>query len=297
MGRARGSIEGTQLPYEMIWEAAKVSQGEVTYDPGQRRSPLRLRSARTYFGFELDADERAIDSFPADQADDARRLLAQAMASGAAYHRDAKENRNRIRELREIHRRSGGATREASEAELTDYFMRRLERIGAYSQFMDADLKLDADEWAPREERKRLLALPSTIELGGDEYPLDYALEDGEAVVRARIPEKVLWQLDENQLPEVDRPLRWTVLRGKREAIRAASLEEARELASRPRAELRSEGLLVEEPSHRTGISGARKTPSKGGKPKRGGKQEKEGRSESRGNRRRQRNKKRGGRD
>ncbi|CAN5834987.1 hypothetical protein BH23GEM6_BH23GEM6_17320 [soil metagenome] len=296
-GRARGSIEGTQLPHDMIWEAAAVSGGEVTYDPGQRRSPLRLRSARTYFGFELDSDERAIDSFPPDQADEARRLLSQAMASGVAYHRAAKENRLRIRELREIHRRSGAATREAGEGELTDYFIRRLEGVRSYSEFMDADLELDADEWAPRAERKRLMALPSTIELEGDEYPLDYAMEDGEAVVRARIPEKVLWQLDENQLPDMDRPLRWTVLRGKREAIRAASLEEARELASRPRAELRSEGLLIEEPSSRTGPSGARKGPRKGVKSKGRGKKESEGRSESRGSRRRQRHKKRGGRD
>jgi hypothetical protein len=43
-GRARGSIEGTQLPYELVWQHASEA-GELVYDPGHRRAPLRL-SAR-----------------------------------------------------------------------------------------------------------------------------------------------------------------------------------------------------------------------------------------------------------
>jgi hypothetical protein len=36
--------------------------------------------------------------------------------------------------------------------------------------------------------------------------------------------------LEDEDVPELDRPLRWTVLRGKREALRAESLSEAREM-------------------------------------------------------------------
>jgi hypothetical protein len=129
--------------------------------------------------------------------------------------------------------------------------------------------------------------------------------------VRARIPEKALWQIDEDDLPTLDRPLHWTVLRGKREAIRATTLGEARELAARPRAELRSEGLLTETEPPRKGSrgssggkggrKGAGKGPGKGPRPggHSGAKGTKnpEGRSESRGNRRRQRNRKKGGHD
>jgi ATP-dependent helicase HrpA len=317
-GRARGSIEGTQLPYDMIWEEARVEEGEITYDPGHKRAPLRLRSARTYNGFELDSEERAIDGFPDTHAEDARRALATAMAAGAAYHPDTRGNRDAFRELREVHRRSAGATRDVTESDLTDYFLRRLADVSSYSEFLETGLKVEPDEWAPAAERERLLALPSTVEIAGDEYPLDYAIENGEGVARARIPEKVLWRLEEDDLPTLDRPLRWTVLRGKREAIRATSLEEARELAARPRAELRSEGLLVEEsrsgksgPGRKGGRNGKRggggaggKTRSEGPRGKGGKKQTeqrpragKDQRSESRGKRRRQRNRGRNGRD
>src|SRR5690606_9103833 len=56
-GRTRGSIEGTQIPYELVWESAKIEEGEVVYDPGYKREPLRMRRVRRYHGFELDADE------------------------------------------------------------------------------------------------------------------------------------------------------------------------------------------------------------------------------------------------
>ena len=65
-------------------------------------------------------------------------------------------------------------------------------------------LAIDPDEWIPAGERKRWAALPDTIELKGEEYPLDYAVEDGVGVVRARIPEKVLPRLDEASLPALD---------------------------------------------------------------------------------------------
>jgi hypothetical protein len=284
-GRARGSIEGTQIPFDMIWENAEIGEGELVYDPGHRPAPLRLRRTRTYHGFELDSDEVAVGIFPAGREEEARRALAEAMAAGAAYHRDVRANRAVVRELREVYRRSGGTSREATESELTRYFLERLKDVGSYDEFMETDLAVDPEAFAPAAERRRLLALPDTIELNGEEYPLDYAVEDGRAIARARIPERAVWGLHESDVPAVDRPVHWTVLRGKREAIRAATLEEAKELASRPRAELRREGRLAEEEPRRGKRSG-----------RAGGarKQEKPDRSESRGRRRRERG--RGGR-
>ena len=243
-GRARGSIEGTQLPYELLWENASEGEVEIVYDPGHKRTPIRARRVKSYQGFELDYEELPVTEFTADVAEAARDALATAMAAGGAYHRDVRENRARVRELREVYRRSGGTTREASESALRDHFRAKLGEVSSYSEFMETDLSLNPDEWTPRGERERWLALPDTVTLLGDEYPLDYAVEDGAAVVRARIPEKLLPQLEEDDLPVLDRPLQWTVLRGKREAIRAATLEEARELAARPRVELRQEGKL-----------------------------------------------------
>jgi ATP-dependent helicase HrpA len=263
-GRARGSIEGTQLPYELVWQHAEVEAGELVYDPGHRRAPLRLSRSRSYHGFELESEEAAIEEFPEGREEEARRVLAEAMAAGAAYQRATKQNREVFRELREVYRRSGGTTREASQAALAEHFAERLRDARSYSDFMETDLRLDADAWVPREERARWRALPDTVELGGDDYPLDYALEDDLAVVRVRIPEKAIWQLREDELPVLDRPLRWTVLRGKREAVRADTLEEARELAAQPRVALRSAGLLEREETGRQ-QAGRRSAAAEGG--------------------------------
>ncbi|MBW3630957.1 MAG: DEAD/DEAH box helicase [Gemmatimonadetes bacterium] len=302
-GRTRGSIEGTQIPHDLIWEYATMSEAELVYDPGQRRAPLRLRTTRTYHGFDLESEEVGVDQFPAGMEETARAALAEAMAAGSAYHRASRENRTVFRELREVYRRSGGQTREMNESALAEHFRERLASVGSYSEFMDMDLTLDANEWVPAEERQRWMALPSTVQIRGEEYPLDYHVEEEVGIVRARIPEKALWELEETDVPVLDRALHWTVLRGKREAIRATSLEEAKELASRPRAELRREGRLSEEtplrgkrpersgkrrgpPSakgHGSGGDGERRPGGGGRGPRKGGE------SESRGNRRRHR--------
>lgn len=238
-GRDRGSIEGTQIPYEMLWENAHVDEGEIVYDPGHRRAPLRLRKVRNYHGFELDADEQPVDLFPEGSAERARRALAEAMAAGAAYHPSVRANRETFRILREVYRRSGGRTATLDEESLARYFEEKLAGVSSYEEFLQTDLLLDPDAFVAPEEREHWLALPDTIVLNGTAYPLDYAVEEGVGFVRARIPEKMLWQLDAERLPELDRPLHWTVLRGKKGAVRASSLEEARELSTMTGTQLR----------------------------------------------------------
>ncbi|MGI9180000.1 MAG: DEAD/DEAH box helicase [Longimicrobiaceae bacterium] len=299
-GRARGSIEGTEIPFDLVWNHAETGEGEIVYEPGHRGAPLRLRRTRTYHGFELEAQEEGIDEFPAGLEEPARRALAEAMAAGAAYHRDARANRTVFRELRDVYRRSGGEAPQVRESELREYFLRRLAGVGSYSEFMEMDLAVDPDELIPAEERKRWEALPDTITLVGDEYPLDYGFEGETPVVRARVPAKLLPQLSEAKLPTLDRPLHWTVLRGKRDAIRAATLEEARQALASDSAEGRRERRRAQraaaeqevgaEPRQREGKRRSSDTPDAGERGRRRGAQDAAGAErESRGRRRRHR--------
>ncbi|MDB4950150.1 MAG: helicase, family [Gemmatimonadetes bacterium] len=243
-GRARGSIDGTQLPYELLLEFAQGGEPEVVYDPEHRRHPLRLRRTRVYHGFELDSEEEAIEAFPPEVADLARRALAEALIAGIAHHPDLGTNRAAMRELREVYRRSGG-TATGGQHGLVDYVAAKLAGAGSYAAFLETPIRVDADELVPRADRERWMALPDTITLHGREFPLDYHMEGDLPVVRARVPDALLQHLDEEDLPTLDRPLRWTVLRGRKEALRADSLDEARLMLdqgpSRPRRD-RGEG-------------------------------------------------------
>ena len=239
-GRARGAIEGTQIPHDLIWKHAEAGEAEVRYHPEHPRAPLRLRRVRSFHSFELEAEESAIDEFPQGLEAEARRALAEAMAARSAYHRSTKANRAAFRLLREVYRRSGGTTQEVSEDFFVEFFLQRLQDVGSYSEFLETDLRIDPDRFVALEERSRWEALPDTITLGGEEYPLDYGFERETPVVRARIPAKLLPHVKEEELPAFDRPLQWTVLRGKQGAIRAATLDEARERVAESRAERRA---------------------------------------------------------
>ena len=58
--------------------------------------------------------------------------------------------------------------------------------------------------------------------------PVDYDVEQGVGVVRLRLKEGQARRLDLGDLPTFDRPVRFTVTRGKHEAVRASSLDELR---------------------------------------------------------------------
>ena len=53
-------------------------------------------------------------------------------------------------------------------------------------------------------------------------------------VARLRLPEKLARTLTEDELPRLDRPVRFTVLRGPRGAVRASTLDELQDILDRP---------------------------------------------------------------
>ena len=176
-----------------------------------------------------------------------------------------------------MYRRSGGQTRRFGLAELTDWYERQLASIKSMDEFRNARLKLNPDEIVPPEVRELYLALPSTTEIRDREVDIDYDVEerDGEKnpVARLRMPEKLARTISEAELPKLDRPLRFVVIRGQRGAIRADSLDELQEILERPWSpdELDDEGerpapLSRDEQSARDLAAARRRRGGRGGK-------------------------------
>jgi hypothetical protein len=104
--------------------------------------------------------------------------------------------------------------------------------------FRSSSLAVDFDSIVRPEDRARWMALPDFVTVRGREVPIDYDVEDIDGarrgVARLRLPEKLARTLAEEEIPALDRPVRFTVLRGPRGAVRAASLGELQEILDRP---------------------------------------------------------------
>ena len=240
MGIPRAAIEGTNIPMAMIRRYAREHEPELTFDANSKRAPLVLRRKVTYHGFELEREVEPIDDVPPDLAAKARRVMAEALARGEARHIAAKNDRVAIEEIRETWRRSGGQTPRLGLDELTAIYEQQLtdQQVGSYSGFRRARLGIDAESIVPRQVRARYLELPDFVEIRGREVPLRYDVEetpDGlRGVVRLTLPEKIARTLSDQELPTLDRPMRFVVTRGARGAARADSLDALREELDRP---------------------------------------------------------------
>src|SRR6476660_8436925 len=62
-GNPRASIEGTQVPYDLLRPFAVVNEGELVYNADSKRSPLALRRRVQYHGFELEREIEPIEAF------------------------------------------------------------------------------------------------------------------------------------------------------------------------------------------------------------------------------------------
>src|SRR5207253_121180 len=83
--------------------------------------------------------------------------------------------------------------------------------------------------------RAALEALPASVHLLGDRIALEYEVGPGGGAVRLRLKEGQARRLRVGDLPSLDRPVRFTVVRGKREAARADSLADLqRQLSGLP---------------------------------------------------------------
>jgi hypothetical protein len=238
-GNPRAGIEGTQIPERLIKRYARRGAPAVEFD--ERRGRGRLIAVRTveYFGFLLERDiEPSPDPFPADLADAARAALVAAVLQGRTPHPDQRVVRRALERCGEYWRRSGGTLAEAATERLSAGLEAQLAGVGRWDEFVARRLTLDTDQIIPADVRTQLDALPSSLHLYGDRVPLDYDIETGGGIVRLRLKEGQARRLRLEDLPTLDRPLRFTVIRGKRPAIQATSIEDMRrQLMELPRTE------------------------------------------------------------
>jgi hypothetical protein len=229
-GVPRASIEGTQIPERAIRRYAQRGPPEVTFERDRRREGLRAIRTVTYFGFVLEREVEPLPSpFPPDLADAARRALVQGLLRGETPHPDQGKLRRALERFGHYWRRSGGTLVQAESARLADQIAAQLAHLRSWDEFIGTRVVLDPDAAIAAAERERLDALPTSVFLYGDRVPLDYEVEQGVGLVRLRLREGQARQLQPRDLPAFDRPVQFTVTRGKHEALRAASLAELRE--------------------------------------------------------------------
>jgi hypothetical protein len=239
----------------LVRRHATSSGATLAWRTSGSRDTLVLTQRVTYHGFELEREEEELDVFPPGREAEARKVLASGLARGEARHPAVRRNRRAIEELRELYRRSGGTTPRLTQADLESRYEALLAGITTMDAFRSAPLTLDLWPLVGREDRERLLALPSTVAVRGKWIDVEYDLEAASSeqrtasseqlpaigdhrsaipVARLRLPEKLARTLVEEELPALDRPLRFVVHRGPRGAVRAASLGELQALLDRP---------------------------------------------------------------
>jgi hypothetical protein len=231
-GIPRAAIEGTQLPYDLMRSYARVGPPEVLYDPRHRRVPLLAVRRRTFHDFELERDAEPLEDIPPELAGPARAALVDALMTGVAHHRQAHALRHTLDRIGELWRRSGGRLSGVDSSLVRAALGRRLSQLRRFEDFLRADLALSVDDFVAAEDRRALEDLPSSVTLAGEKCPLDYEVDGGIGVVRVRLKERVALALREDNLPPLDRPLRFTVVRGKSASVRASSFQELHAIVS-----------------------------------------------------------------
>ena len=238
-GVPRASIEGTQIPERAIRRYARRSPPTVVFERQRRREGLVAVREMHYFGFLLERDvEPLVSPFPRELAGAARQALVAALLAGETAHPDQGRLRRACERLGEFWRRSGGSLTAAATERIGERIAAQLEGVGSWEDFLATRVGLDVDALIPEAERARLDALPASVHLYGDRVPLEYDVEGGVGLVRLRLKEGQARRLQWRDLPAFDRPVRFTVVRGRRPAVRGESPEELRrQLSELPRVE------------------------------------------------------------
>jgi len=224
-GVPRAGIDGTTLPYELIRRYAAWGSPVVSVGGPRRHQRLAVSRELTYFGFELETETELLeDEFPPELLDPARDALANALVGGETVHPDQGRIRRALTELDELWRRSGGTQPQASRPHLLELVRAQLEGVTSWSSFLAARLELNPAGLVDETTRAALAQLPSAVRVKGDTVALEYDLEGPTPVVLLRLREGQARRLQPRDLPTLDRPLRFEVIRGRHPPVRASTL-------------------------------------------------------------------------
>jgi len=152
--------------------------------------------------------------------------------NGVARHKDARHLRHVLERLGELWRRSAGTLSGVDGSVIRAALGRRLQGLKRFDDFLAADLALSVDEFVPGALRRPLEALPASVVVAGEECHVDYEIDAGVGIARVRLKERLARSVGPQDLPRLDRPVAFTVVRGKDATVRARSLEELRRLLS-----------------------------------------------------------------
>lgn len=178
-----------------------------------------------YQGFMLEREVEALTgTFPADLAEAARQALVKAVRNGGTPHPDQPRLSRAWHRAQALWSRSGGTLSQLAPEALEERLAHQVAAVTSWDSFLRARLSLEVDDLVSPAERATLDGLPQSVALLGDRVAIEYGIEDGKGVARLHLKEGQARRLRESDLPVLDRPLRFTVTRGKREAARADSI-------------------------------------------------------------------------
>lgn len=228
-GRPRAAIEGTTLPYELIRRHAVLGPPVVSVTGPRKRLQLTAERRLEYFGFALDTEVSALpDPVPNELLGPARDALTEALLAGGTSHPSQRTVRDAARDLGELYRRSGGDLDHIAPHAVRQLVRTQLDHVTGWQSFLATPVDLDGESLVERGVRRRLNALPSKVRVRGDAVPIGYDVEGGVGIARLQLREGQARRLQESDLPDVGRPIWFTVVRGQQAAVRAQSLPELR---------------------------------------------------------------------
>jgi ATP-dependent helicase HrpA len=246
-GIARASIEGTTLPYDLVSSYAVVGEPKVVITGPRKHQRLALERRRRYFGFELDTEVELLGGkIPERLRDEARDLLAGLLVAGEVVHADAGRLKRAVGELDELWRRSGGTLPDLAPEAVRRRVRGQLGGVESWDDFQRTRVALDPTTLVDQATRDRLAALPGMVRVHGDAAPVDYELQDGQGVARVRLREGQAKRLRPEEVPALDRPVRFAVQRGRHPPLLADTLPALQALLRKaPRYEREDGGARI----------------------------------------------------